>query len=204
MISELLPEDKRRLHELEQQLADLQRGNSTIQVSDISLGLQEMNGRLEELDKIASRESKSHRDDYKRRVVHLRNSYNHIKSSLDSYARRKNISTHELNRAELFGNADLEIGVKDEDIAENSSLSQSERMIKEYISIGQSTLSELASQRDRLKNVQRKVFDILNYLGLSNSIMRMVEGRDRTDRIIVFSGAAAITLLLFCVWYFRK
>jgi Golgi SNAP receptor complex protein 2 len=204
MISELLPEDKRRLSELDQQLAELERVNTAIQVSDISLGLQEMNIRLEELDKIASRESKSHRDDYKRRVASLRNTHNHIRSSLEAYMRRKGISMHEMNRAELFGNTDIEVGAKDEDIAEHSSLSQSERMVREYIAVGQSALGELVSQRDRLKNVQRKVLDILNYLGLSNSIMRMVEGRDRVDSILVMSGAALIMLLLFCIWYFRR
>lgn len=207
MISELLPEEKRRLHELEQQFAELERGNSTtIRVSDIVLGLQEMNIRLDELDKRASGESKSHRDDYKRRVVYLRNSYNHIKSSLESFAKRKGLSLYEHNRAELFGNADLELGsrpVKDEEIAENTSLSNSEKMIREYLSVGQSTLSELVSQRDRLKNVQRRVFDILNYLGLSNSLMRAVEGRDRTDRLIVFGGMGLVTLLLVLIWWFR-
>lgn len=204
MLSELLPEDKRRLHELELQLIEIEKGNPLIHVSDVQLGLSEMNSRLDELERIASRESKSHRDDYLRRVQHLRTSYNHIKTSLESIAKRKNISTLDMNRRELFG--DIEGGraaVTDADVAEHSSLSQSERMIREYIAIGQSTLGELVSQRDRLKGVQRKVLDIMNYLGLSSSLMKAIEGRDSTDRLLVFGGMAIVLLLLGLIWYFR-
>lgn len=206
MFSELLPEDKRRLHELELQLVELERGSPYIQASDINLGLNEMSGRLDELERLASRESKSHRDDCKRRVQHLRTSHNHIKGSLESYMRRKGLQTFDAKKQELFWKADLEGGEGnlDHSAAENSSLSQSERMVREYIAIGQTTLSELTSQRDRLKVVQKKALDMMNYLGLSNSIMRFVEKRDVTDRNIVFVGMAVISLLLFAVWYFVK
>ena len=203
MLSELLPEDKRRLHELELQLVEIEKGNPHIHISDVQLGLTEMNSRLDELEKIATRESKSHRDDYMRRVLHLRTSYNHIKTSLDTFLKRKNISPYDASRRELFGDIEGGGAVSDADVAEHGSLSQSERMIREYIAVGQSTLGELISQRDRLKGVQRKVLDIMNYLGLSSSIMKAVEGREATDRIIVFAGMAIIVILLLLIWYFR-
>jgi Golgi SNAP receptor complex protein 2 len=165
--------------------------------------------RLEELERLANREPKSHRDDYKRRVMHLKASHQHIKSSLESFMRRKNYNpSFESQKEDLFSKADLEGGwgsaIRDTEVAENSSLNQSQQMVKNYIAIGQQTLEELVGQRDRLKTVQRKVFDMLNYLGLSNSLMKSVERRDVTDKWIVIAGALIISCLLFCIWYFRS
>lgn len=88
MISEILPEEKRRLHELELKLVELEKDNNNVQASDIYIGLNDMKLRLEELDKLVTREPKGKRDDYRRRVLHLRNSHQHIKNSLDSIVKR--------------------------------------------------------------------------------------------------------------------
>lgn len=68
MLSELIAEDKRRLFELEQQLAEYERGSKSVHASDISLGLEELSKRLVELEKQANSESKGRRDDMRRYV----------------------------------------------------------------------------------------------------------------------------------------
>lgn len=205
MITELLPEEKRRLHELELQLIELEKGNPNVQSSDVYIGLNEMNARLLQLETLAAQESRARREDCRRRVQHLRNSHQHIKNSLDIFSKRRSRS-HEAMRKELFGDADLEGGSGNlaVEIAEHESLSRSGNMVNEYLSIGQQTLHDLMEQKDRLKSVQRKVFDILNYLGISNSIMRAVEQRDSVDRWIVVGGIAIVSLLIFCIWYYRR
>jgi len=215
MISEMLPEEKRRLYELEQQLVELERGSGRVQVSDVSLGLTEMSQRLDELDRLAVKEPKAKVQDYQRRVQHLRTAHGHIRSSLDSLVRRRdrennnsNNSSYLNQRRELFGEAgerggDGGVGGDvDLELAESASLSRSSRLMGDYLATGQETLSELTSQRERLKGVQRKVFDIMNYLGLSNSIMRSVERREIVDKWIVYAGMLVTLVLLFCVWWF--
>jgi len=103
MISELLPEDRRRLNELELQLLEIEKGNSNIRISDVSLGLQEMSNRLDDLDRLASRESKTRRDDMKRRVQHLRVSFNHIKAHLESIFQKRLELDFEAQKNELLG-----------------------------------------------------------------------------------------------------
>jgi Golgi SNAP receptor complex protein 2 len=203
MISELLPEEKRRLHELEVSLADLERGNPSVQVSDIQLGLQEMKLRLDELEKLALKESKTRRDDFRRRVTHLKNSHEHIRISFENYIRRRETSQYGTQKSELFGNRDIEDGsMLDAEVKENLSLSRSNKMVNEYLQIGQDTLNNLMEQKDRLKNIQRGALDILNYLGISNSMMRTVERREKVDRYIVFAGMFFITILLFLIWWY--
>jgi Golgi SNAP receptor complex protein 2 len=77
-------------------------------------------------------------------------------------------------------------------------------MINNYLAIGQETLSSLMSQRDRLKGVQKKTLDMLNYLGISNSLMRSVERRDNVDKWIVYIGMILILLLVFYLLFWRK
>jgi len=77
-------------------------------------------------------------------------------------------------------------------------------MINNYLAIGQETLSNLVSQKERLKGVQKTTLDMLNYLGISNSLMRSVERRDSVDKWIVYIGMFLILLLLFYLLYWRK
>lgn len=215
-LSEMLPQDKRRLHELEQQLIELEKGssNSRVQASDIFIGLSEMSARLEELDRLVAKEPKEKREDCKRRVLHLRNSHAHLKSSLDSIVKKKNLKmagSFNMMKQELFEGADLEGGFGADGVSdtrallgENASLGRSASMVNSYLAIGQETLTELFSQRDRVKGVQRKVFDMMNYLGISNSIMKSVEKREAVDKWIVYIGMILITALIFILWWFFK
>ena len=200
-VSELLPEEKRRLHELELQFNEVERGSMTVHASDVQLGIDEMNNRLDELEKVIQNEPKARREDCKRRLLHLRNSHSHIKVSLDNWLRRSHAFNFEAQKKSLFGNADLEGGtISQAEVAENASLSSSSRMMNQYIALGQDTLGNLIGQKERLKNIHRKVHDVLNFLGLSNTIMRTVERRDVVDKWIVYGGMAGTFLILILIY----
>ena len=86
MISEIFPEDKRRLHELEEQLTALEQNQPGVNIFDLSMGLDEMSNRLIELETLVNNEPKARRDDYRRKVTHLKQTYTHIKQSFDLIA----------------------------------------------------------------------------------------------------------------------
>jgi Ca2+/Na+ antiporter len=52
--------------------------------------------------------------------------------------------------------------------------------------------------------VQSKVLDMLNYLGISNTMMKTVEQRDFIDKIILFTCMVFTVVLLFALWWFVK
>jgi golgi SNAP receptor complex member 2 len=83
---------------------------------------------------------------------------------------------------------------------EGSSIVRSQRMVGEYLSSGQAALASLADQRHRLKGVQRKVLDIANIMGVSNSLLRMSERREGLDKLLVYGGMLFICGLLFWAW----
>lgn len=209
MINELFPEEKRRLEHIEAQLLELERGNASIQTSDVNLGLVEMSSRLDELDRLAQRENdRKKKDDFRRRIQHLRRAHSHICSSFESHLRRRENDHAHLQKQSLFagarGGASDFASVDLEAAAESESLTRSSRMVDGYLQTGQETLLELMSQRERLKGVQRQVFDMLNYLGVSNSLLKTVERRDVVDKILVFAGMLFISLLLLAIWWFRR
>ncbi len=207
MISELLPEEKRRMHLLEQQLVELEGGSSGVTTNDVASGLDDMSAKLDDLERLIQMEPKVRKDDYRRRVQHLRTTHSHIKKSLVSFMKRKDKVDYSLQKRELFAGASVGSrngGDAALEMAESGSLDRSGKMMSEYIAAGQETLQELVGQKERLKNIQRKVFDILNYLGVGNSIMKAVENRETVDRYIVFAGMFLILLLIFLLWYFIR
>jgi Golgi SNAP receptor complex protein 2 len=208
MLSELLPEAKRSLYELEIKLGEVEKSNvGGYQLSDIDLGLQDFAVKLESLEKLANKESKSRKEDAKRRVQHLFKTYQHLKTSFQNLAKRKSKDgQYKSQREELFSGIDLEEFAANIDLemAENKSIDQSSRLVDGYLQQGQETLSELVNQRERLKSAHRKLFDVLNYLGLSNKTMKSIEKRDKIDNIIVIVGICFILLLIFLLWWYFK
>jgi Golgi SNAP receptor complex protein 2 len=224
LVSELLPEDARRLHELELKLEQLDLspsggtgtapapsygGSAAATVSlaaDIHIGLQEMERRLKDLDALSKKESKAQRDVARRRLVHMRTSFDHVTATFNTLLRKKGINKTDFQKKALFGsyyNCDGTLENLDLEMAENSSLNRSAQMLDDYLASGRSALEELVGQRERLKNAQRKVYDILNLLGISNTIMKNVENREAVDRLIVFAGMILISILLLLIYLYR-
>jgi chromosome segregation ATPase len=206
MLSELLPEEKRKIHELEQKISELDHGTSRYSYTDLAFEYDQLSGRISGLDKLLAKEPRSKIDDHRRRLAHLKSSAQHVKLSLDNLGRKYNFySNLAKQKAELMGNRQ---GGGDDvvlEMAENGSLSRSSQMIGEYLSVGRETLGELGSQRERLKAVQRRVLDMFNYLGLSNTLMKGIENREYVDKLIVFGGMfVVLTILLVVYLYLRK
>lgn len=78
--------------------------------------------------------------------------------------------------------------VVDNMYAERESLSRSHNMTDEYILRGQATLESLQSQRSVLKQIQRKILDVGNTLGISQSLLSVIERRTTVDNMIFWGG----------------
>jgi hypothetical protein len=89
-------------------------------------------------------------------------------------------------------------------MAESGSLERSSHMMNEYLSVGRETLNELFSQRERVKGVQRKALDILNYLGIANSIMKSSEQMDVVDKWMVVAGMLLVLSLILFLWLYYR
>lgn len=205
MLSELLPEEKRKLHELEQKITELDQGTGRFSYSDLAFEYDQLISRIAGLDKLLSKEPRSKIDDYRRRLTHLKSSAQHVKLTLDNHGKKHSYySNLAKQRAELLGNAQNGRDDMALEMAENGSLSRSSQMISEYITLGRESLGELSSQKERLKAVQRRVLDIFNYLGLSNTLMKTLENREHVDKYIVYGGMVVVVIILIVVYFYFK
>ena len=80
------------------------------------------------------------------------------------------------------------------------SATKSGNVVDDMIKQGAAILQAYSQQRQHLKSAERKVLDVLNTMGLSNSLLRVVERRQLVDKVIVFGGMALVVLLTWGLW----
>ncbi|XP_057512623.1 membrin-11-like [Actinidia eriantha] len=153
--------------------------------------------------------AKSQRDLWKRKVEQVAEEADSLKESLDKYFLRNQRRTQEAReRAELLGRANGEsshvLRIFDEEAQAMQSARNSSRMLEESYATGVAILAQYAGQRERLKSAQRKALDILNTVGVSNFVLRLIERRHRVDRWIKYVGMFFTIIILIAFWRWTR
>ncbi|KAI0016837.1 V-snare-domain-containing protein [Xylariomycetidae sp. FL0641] len=68
--------------------------------------------------------------------------------------------------------------------------------LDDYIARGQAVLGDLGTQREMLKNTQKRLYSVANTLGISGDTIRMVERRAKQDKWIFWGGV--VVFFAFC------
>lgn len=151
--------------------------------------------------------SKPNRDLWKRKVEQIAEEAESLRQSLDRYQIRNQKRMAEAKeRAELLGRVNGDsahvMRIFDDDTQAMHSIRNSSRELANASALGESILSSMHGQRERLKNAQRKALDVLNTVGISNSVLRLIERRNRVDQWIKYAGMflTVIFLLFFISW----
>ncbi|KAG6403916.1 hypothetical protein SASPL_136150 [Salvia splendens] len=92
----------------------------------------------------------------------------------------------------------------DEEAQAVESVRRSSRLLEESFATGVAILSKYSEQRDHLKRAQRKALDVLNTLGLSNSLLRLIERRNRFDRWIKYAGMTVTIVVVVMFWRWTR
>ncbi|KAK4786821.1 hypothetical protein SAY86_010654 [Trapa natans] len=149
--------------------------------------------------------AKPQRDLWKRKVEQVAEEAESLKECLDRYFSRNQKRMMEVKeRAELLGRANGEnahvLRIFDDEAQAMQSARNSSRMLEESLQTGIAILSKYSEQRERLKKVQRKALDVLNTVGLSNSLLKLIERRHRVDIWIKYAGMAITLIIVISVW----
>ncbi|CAI9766637.1 unnamed protein product [Fraxinus pennsylvanica] len=152
--------------------------------------------------------AKSQRDLWKRKVEQVVEEAESFKTSLDKYISRHQKRMQEVQeRAELLGRANGEsshiLRIFDEEAQAVQSVRNSSRMLEEAYATGVAVLSKYSEQRDHLKRAQRKALDVMNTLGLSNTLLRLIERRNRVDKWIKWDPLLVLDLGLDIIYGVR-
>lgn len=153
--------------------------------------------------------AKSQRDLWKRKVEQIAEEADSLKESLDKYYTRNQRRTQEAReRAELLGRASGEsshiLRIFDEEAQAMQSARNSSRVLEESYATGLAILAQYAGQKERLKRAQRKALDVLNTVGLSNSVLRLIERRSRIDQWIKYVGMFLTIVILIAFWRWTR
>ena len=88
----------------------------------------------------------------------------------------------------------------DHALQHNSKLTDAHKGMDELLVSGGSVLSNLREQRVTLKGAHKKILDIANTLGLSNTVLRLIERRTTQDKFILYGGMILSVIIMFLIW----
>ncbi|GAA0174028.1 SNARE protein [Lithospermum erythrorhizon] len=217
-LSEVYQNSKRLLIKTRDGLEKLERleytsasGLGSPELSDLVKGdIVEIQSLCIEMDRLwRSIPAKSQRDLWKRKVEQVAEEADSFKGSLDKYLSRNQRRIQETReREELLGRVNGDgshvLRIFDDEAQARLSARNSATMLEEAYSTGVAILSKYSEQRDHLKRAQRKALDVLNTLGLSNSVLRLIERRNRVDKWIKYGGMIVTIVILIYFWRWTR
>lgn len=131
-----------------------------------------------------------------------------LRAALDKHSHReRRRAADDAARAELLSGRSESYAwsaAADADAAAASSVLSSKRMVQEALATGGAALAAMAGQRDTLKRAQRKALDVVHGLGLSDSLLRLIERRQKVDSALAYGGMAVVTLVVLWAWWHFK
>ena len=109
------------------------------------------------------------------------------------------------NMNNASGDVTLNMGSSyDAEASAGMSMRRSNQMVDDLLDSGANILGSLHEQKDRLKSARRKVLNVLDTLGVSQSVLKVIDRRQRMDAIIVYGGMFVITFFIFVFWWFTR
>lgn len=87
----------------------------------------------------------------------------------------------------------------DRALEHNSALQRSNRYVDDLLDHGQSIFENLRDQRSFMKNIRKKTLDISSMLGMSSTVMRLIDRRQEGDKYLLFGGMIVTCVIMYLV-----
>jgi len=205
----LYHQTNKMVQDVQNQLGRLERAGSPEENHQLELELQtridQIVSNCERLELLVNKEPPSRRATAKLRVDQLKYDCQHLQAAKRNVQHRRYQKEEEERERELlmsrtFGaNDDTSITI-DGALQHNASLQSASHGMDEMLNTGSNILLNLRDQRGTLKTVQRKVLDMMTTLGLSNTVMRLIDRRTHQDKFVLFGGMILTCIIMFLVW----
>jgi len=201
-LHEMLPKARALVMDLERRAADLEYRRGRL--SDADIMLSELSTLLQLCESLVAQERREAQQRWRAQLAELGAQRDFLDQSLAKFKGAAGSAAAEARDREklLRRRQNMPDFMVDAYAEEGASVSRSTAAAQGIVANATAQLGMLREQRETLKNAQRAALDVLNRLGVSQSLMRAVERRDAQDRILVFGGMALTGLILyFCIWY---
>ncbi|XP_040291565.1 Golgi SNAP receptor complex member 2 isoform X1 [Bufo bufo] len=204
----LYHQSNKHVHEVQNQMGRLEscdKQSVHILENEIQARIDQIFSNLERLEILSSKEPPTKRQNAKMRVDHLKYDVQHLQTALRNfqhrrYAREQQEREREELMARTYTTNDSETSIHiDETLQYNSSVRNAHQGIDDLLGSGTSILEGMRDQRKTLKGTQKKILDVANMLGLSNTVMRLIEKRAFQDKAIMIGGMLLTCVVMFLV-----
>lgn len=178
--------------------------------TEISARINQMLSNCDRLDILVNKEPAIRRQNAKLRVEQLKSDVRHLSSSHRSYRanlwqrdqrlkeREQLLATKFTTNAAANSGSDTSILI-DRALEHNSALKRSHGGIDDLLAQGHAMIDNLRDQRNILKGVQKKILDVASTLGMSNTVIRLIERRSEGDKYVLIAGMVITSLIMFLV-----
>nr|CAG4641293.1 EOG090X0GIP [Eulimnadia texana] len=164
--------------------------------------IEEIAGNIQRLDILVNKELPARRREARFRVEQLKQDRLLLQNAAHGLQRRRlerdqeRMAREELMSQKFRPNSQKDTLLQiDHALQHNSSLMNIHRGIDDILDTGVAVLDSLRSQRYTMKNTQRRILDLANTLGLSNTVMRLIERRTTQDKYL-FYGLSFFTCVV--------
>ncbi|XP_015516507.1 Golgi SNAP receptor complex member 2 [Neodiprion pinetum] len=196
------------VQETQHSFSQLEKKHSDLDLQAIEHDIQSkinlINSNCERLDILCMKGPVSQRQNAKMRVDQLKYDSRHLAAALNSWRsqltrrQREETEREALLSKKFTPNDQIDIMI-DHNLQHNSSLRNATHGMDDLIQHGSGILEGLRSQRSTLKGAHKRLVDIGNILGLSNTTMRLIEQRARQDGLILIAGMVFTCLIIVLV-----
>lgn len=194
-----------------EQLQALESGQDTsvgLQ-SLISQNLNALAREVQELEGLLAAVAPGSRGLWRKKITQLTDESASLRHALGKYASSRSAQQRELEEREALlaggrGGGDHAIDINGFAAHESRRLHESDSAIDGLTGNATAVLDQLGQQRGALKGVHKRVLDLATTLGVSNSVMKMIERRQFLDKLLVYGGMLAVLALLWFVHRVRS
>ncbi|XP_064389543.1 Golgi SNAP receptor complex member 2-like [Halichondria panicea] len=181
--------------------------DETVLESRIGDGLQQLEQDCHRLQIFAQKQPPTQRQAARNRVDQLRADLQQIQHAYHTYQHRKSAAEQEQKqREELLSrrfttNSESSITI-DDSLHQNQRMSTANKDLDSLLDHGSAVLTSLRDQGFTLKGVRTKILDVSNTLGLSTTVMRLIEKRTTEDKWLFFGCLIVSSLIILLLLYY--
>jgi len=177
--------------------------------NEIQRRLEHMWGNCDRLDMLAGKEPLARRQNARMRVDQLKYDLQHLNAALQSQVNKAaSMNRAAIDREELLNtqfttnasNRDSETAILiNNAMGHQESLTRVNSHLDSILSQGAELMSGLQHQGSSLKGIRKKVLDVANTLGMSNTVIRMIERRGQGDKMFLIGGMIVTCIFMVLV-----
>jgi Golgi SNAP receptor complex protein 2 len=208
--------EEQQQQQLQGQMQQQQQQQHRVTADDVMQQLTQLSRYLCEMDAVANEAPLASQRNvmWTRRVKQLTDEHCALQRAFNKYVSSNQAAQQRITRMQLFGtDNDAKAGfgdggssvrLTDAYIHENESLTRSSALVDDLQGMGQDALRSLSRQRDTLKSAHRKLLNVANSLGLSSTILKLIERKTTLQKFTAYGCMVLSVIIIGLVyWYFK-